>query len=100
MALEIPPDLFVGEGIGAFATAAVLALMSMGVLAWLRGPGSRPHDPPVARSQVAFFALILVILAVGWLVRGFWGVGGFLVGSVVTIVAIGVRAIARRRSTP
>jgi hypothetical protein len=90
-------DPFAGEGVGALLVAVSLLAVAGLIMAWLRGPGSRPHDPPVARDQVRSFAASFVIFAAGWGVRAVWGVGGFLVTSALFIIVIGAVAIARRR---
>jgi hypothetical protein len=94
-------DPFAGEGVGALLVAVSLLAVAGLIMAWLLGPGSRPHDPPVARDQVRWFAATLVIFAAGWGVRAVWGVGGFLVTSALLIVIIGaVALVRRRRSSP
>jgi len=93
----MPTDLFEGWGIGALAGAAVLLLIAVGTLIWLRGPGSRPHDPPVARDRVVLLAAALCVFAAGFVVRAIWGSGGFLVACALALVAVGVATIARRR---
>jgi hypothetical protein len=90
-------DPFAGEGVGALLVAAAFLAVAALVMAWLRGPGSRPHDPPVARDSVRWFAASFVIYAAGWGVRAVWGVGGFLLTSALFLVAIGAAAMVRRR---
>jgi hypothetical protein len=96
--VSMPTDLFEGEGIGALAVAAVLLLIAVVILVWLRGPGSRPHDPPIARDAVVGFAAALGFFAAGFVVRAIWGSGGFLVGCALVLVALGVAAVARRHA--
>ena len=90
-------DPFAGEGVGALLVAVALLAVAGLIMAWLWGPGSRPHDPPVARDQVRWFAVTFVIFAAGWGGRAFWGIGGFLVTSALVLVVIGAVAIVRRR---
>lgn len=93
----MPTDMFAGEGIGALLVAAGFLLIAVVTVVWLRGPGSRQYDPPVARDRVFFFAVGLAIFAAGWAVRAVWGFGGFLVASALALVALGLAAVARRR---
>jgi hypothetical protein len=73
------PSWFEGEGWLAVAVAAMFFLLAGGALLWLRGPGSRPHDPPVAHENVRWFAIGCVLFGSLWLVRAVAGIGGFLV---------------------
>jgi hypothetical protein len=92
----MPADLFEGWGIAALAVAAALLLIAVVILVWLKGPGSRPHDPPIARVAVVGFAAALGFFAAGFAVRAIWGSGGFLVACALVLIALGVAAIARR----
>jgi hypothetical protein len=92
------PSWFVGEGLSAVAVAATFFLVAIGTLQWLRGPGSRPHSPPVARDAVRWFAFKLALLGALWLVLAVAGVGGFfVVCAVLLVVSIGFVARARLR---
>ena len=91
------PNPFAGEGLGALAVALALLGVAGLITAWLRGPGSRPHDPPVASDHVRWFAAVFVIFAAGWGVRALWGIGGFIVTNAAVLMVIGAFAILRRR---
>jgi hypothetical protein len=89
----------VATGIG----VALLLLVMAGLLvAWERGPGSRPHDPPVDHDAVRGIARGWVIMApitvVVWAVAGIWGLGSVFVILAVTLLATGVLTIRRRRA--
>ena len=90
---------FAGEGVGALVVAGAFLSCAALVMAWLRGPGSRPYDPPIARENVRWFAITLVIFAAGWVIRAIWGGGGFLVTSALAIIVLGAFALMRRRSS-
>ena len=90
------PTWFAGEGWMAVAVAAMCFLLSVGTLAWLHGPGSRPHDPPVARDAVRTFAGLWALFGALWLVRAVAGVGGFLLVSGV-LLTVSVALLARTR---
>jgi hypothetical protein len=87
---------FMGEGWGAVMIAAILFLIAGGTMLWLRGPGSRPHDPPVAKDAVRAFAGAFALFGGLWLVRAVVGVGGFLVVSGILLVVI-LGFVARTR---
>ncbi len=63
---------------------------------WLRGPGSDPHDPPVAVHQVRWFATIAALFGALWLVRAAAGLGGVFVVCGV-LLALSLAFTARRR---
>lgn len=93
------PRWFAGEGWFAVAVAAMFFLVAVGTLLWLRGPGSRPHNPPIARGRVRWFGLMWALFGALWLVRAVVGVGGFfVVCGFLLLVSIGfvVRARLRR----
>ena len=86
---------FAGEGVFAISLAAMFFAAALLTLLWLRGPGSRPHDPPIAHDVVRQFALTLALFGGFWLIRAFAGPGGAL---VVYAVAIVVSLIRLRRA--
>ncbi len=90
---------FEGEGFGSILIAAACFLAAGATMLWLRGPGSRPHDPPIAVAQVRKFALFLGIIGVGWAVRAAFGPGGFLIASALALGLCGVMLVASRRAT-
>ncbi len=93
------PSWFVGEGSYAVAAAAIFFLVAAGILLWLRGPGSRPHDPPIARDRVRWFAGMWALFGAAWLVRAVAGIGGLFVGCALLLaVSIGLAVRTRRRS--
>ena len=92
----MPADWFVGEGAGALVVAILLVLSAGATLAWLRGPGSEPHYPPIAHRSVVVFAGSLVVFAMGWAFRAVWGGGGFVVASGVALLVIAAYAVVRR----
>ena len=55
------PTWFAGEGWMAIAVAAMFFLIAGATMLWLRGPGSRPHDPPVAHDRVRSFAAFFIV---------------------------------------
>jgi hypothetical protein len=89
-------DLFAGEGVGALIVASIMVVVAAATLLWLRGPGARPHEPPVAQDRVRYFALGLILFAVLTGIRAFWGIGGFLVASAITLIVLGAAVVARR----
>jgi hypothetical protein len=92
------PSWFVGEGWSAVAVAATFFLVAIGTRLWLRGPGSRPHNPPVAHDVVQWSALLWALFGALWLVRAVAGVGGFFVGcALLLMVSLGFLARARLR---
>jgi hypothetical protein len=79
--------------------AATFFGVALLTLAWLRGPGSRPHDPPVAHDRVRWFTGTLALGGGFWLVRAIAGLGGFfLVDAALLVVSLAgvARAHARR----
>jgi hypothetical protein len=82
----IDPFSFAGEGWPAVLQAAISFSFALVTLAWLRGPGSRPHDPPVAHRYVRGIAGFSAYWGGLWLVRAVAGMGGFLVISGVALV--------------
>lgn len=93
----MPTGWFEGEGIAAIASAAIFAIGGLLVLAWLRGPGSRPYDPPISRAGVRGFAFMLFVLAGQFAIRAVWGPGGFIVTSGLLVIALDVAVVVRRR---
>jgi len=93
----IDAEWFAGEGVGAVVTAAFFFAVAVGTLAWLRGPGSDPHDPPIARDAVRWFALLAALFGALWLVRAILGIGGFAVVAAA-LLAVSVAMIARQRA--
>jgi hypothetical protein len=97
--VAMDPSWFVGEGWFAVAVAAMFFLVAIGTLLWLRGPGSRPHNPPVAHDRVRWFAYMWALFGALWLVRAVVGIGGFLVVCAVLLamsVGLAVRTRLRR----
>jgi hypothetical protein len=92
------PTWFAGEGWTAVAVAATFFLIAGGAMLWLRGPGSQPHEPPVAHDRVRWFAGILALFGALWLVRAVAGVGGvFVVCGVLLVVGLSLMARTRLR---
>jgi peptidoglycan/LPS O-acetylase OafA/YrhL len=90
---------FAGQGWTAVGVALLMFALSCGILLWLRGPGTRPHDPPVNREAVRWAAVSFALMGAGWLVDAVAGVGGVAaVGAIVVAVAIGASVRARSRS--
>ena len=95
---QIDASWFEGEGWLAAAVAAAFFLMAVAVLAWLHGPGRRPHDPPVARDRVRWFAGMLAIFGATWLIRGAAGIGWFfVVWGILLVVSLVLLGRARMR---
>jgi hypothetical protein len=92
------PSSFVGEGWFAVAVAALFFLVAIGTLLWLRGPGRRPHNPPIASDRVRWFAFIWAFFGALWLVRAVAGIGGFfVVCAVLLAVSVGFAVRTRLR---
>jgi hypothetical protein len=92
------PTWFVGEGWFAVAVAAMFFLVAFGTLLWLRGPGSRPHNPPIAHDRVRWFAFMWAFFGSLWLVRAVAGIGGFfVVCAALLVVAVGFAVRTRLR---
>ena len=58
---------FVGDGWPAVLAAAAFFGVALFTLARLRGPGSRPHHPPIAHDRVRAFAGSFALLGAFWL---------------------------------
>ncbi len=92
------PTWFAGEGLVAVAVAGMFFLVAGGTTVWLRGPGSRPHDPPVAQDRVRWFAGFSALFGAFWLVRAVAGLGGFfVVAGLLLLVSLVLAARARLR---
>ena len=92
------PNWFVGEGWFAVAVAGTFFLVAISTLLWLRGPGSRPHNPPIAHDRVRWFGLMWAAFGSLWLVRAVAGIGGFLVVcAALLVVAVGFAVRTRLR---
>lgn len=92
------PTWFAGEGWMAVAVALMFFLVAGGTMLWLRGPGSQPHDPPVAHDRVRWFAGFSALFGALWLVRAVAGPGGFfLVCGILLAVSLALTARARLR---
>ena len=90
------PSWFEGEGWVAVAIAVAFFLAAGGILLWLRGPGSRRHDPPIAHENVRWFAIGCALFGCLWLVRAGAGIGGFLVVCGI-LLAMSLAFMARAR---
>lgn len=93
----IDPQWFAGEGLSAVLVAAACFGVALLTLAWLRGPGSHPHDPPVAHDSVLWFAGILALFGGLWLVRAVAGLGGFAL-AVMALLVVSLAGVARARA--
>ncbi len=90
---------FAGQGWTAVGVALPLFALSGGILLWLRGPGARPHNPPVNRAGVRWAAVTSALMGALWLVDAVAGTGGVVVvGAIVVAVAIGASVRSRSRS--
>jgi hypothetical protein len=92
----VSPTSFASEGWTAVAVGTVFFLIAGGTMLWLRGPGNRPHDPPVARDRVRQFAGLVALFGALWIVRAVAGLGGFVVVSGVLLIA-SLALVARTR---
>ena len=92
------PSWFEGDGWFAVAVAATFFLVAGGTLLWLRGLGSRPHDPTVVRDRVRWFAVGSALFGSLWIVRANVGIGGFFVAcGILIVVSLAFLARARLR---
>lgn len=92
------PPSFEGDGWSAVAVSVMFFVIAGATLLWLRGPGSRPHDPPVARDQVRSFAAFSALFGALWLVRAAAGPGGFfIVCGVLLVLSLALTARTRLR---
>ena len=92
------PTWFMGEGWVAVAVAAMFFLIAGATMLWLRGPGSRPHDPPVAHDRVRSFATFFALFGALWLIRAVAGPGGFfVVCGFLLVVSLALAARTRIR---
>lgn len=94
----LDPLWFAAEGWPALAVAGFFFGVAAVTMLWLRGPGSRPHHPPIARDHVRKIAGMLALFGTFWLVRAVSGIGGFfVVAGVLIVMSIGFVARARMR---
>jgi hypothetical protein len=94
----LDPLWFAAEGWPAVAVAGFFFGVAAVTMLWLRGPGSRPHHPPIARDHVRQFAGLLALFGTFWLVRAVSGIGGFfVVVAVLIVMSLGFVARARMR---
>ena len=90
-------DLFRISDIGIGVAVAILVMTGL-LLAWERGPGSRPHDPPVDHDAIRQIARGSVVTAAFWAIAGVWGWGGVLVVAAVALLWLGASVVRRRRA--
>ena len=96
----IDPQWFAGQGWSSVLVAATFFAGALLTLLWLREPGSRPHDPPVAHDMVRQLSATLALFGGFWLVRAITGIGGMVIFAALLLTASLIRtgrARARRR---
>jgi len=59
-------------------------------------PGSRAHDPPIARDGVRLLAFLSALFGALWLARAVAGTGGALV-VCAALLALSLASLARAR---
>jgi hypothetical protein len=94
----MPAGAFDGGGISALEMAATFAFTAAAIFAWSRRPGTRADDPLVGRRVARNMATNLLVVAALWAVESVWGFGGSLGAAAALLIAVGVVAVARRRS--
>jgi len=92
------PTWFAGEGWTAIAVSVPFFLIAGGTMLWLRGPGRRPHQPPVAGDRVKLFAGMFALTGALWFVRAVAGPGGlFVVCGILLVVSLALATRSRAR---